>query len=408
MSETEAENRRPWTCNRLVEWLLLEGWTMPSAEELVRGLGRRLVQEGIPVCRLRITIRILHPLVAGFHFTWIRDTDAVEEFMPGHAIRDSEAYRRSPYFALFDDGAKSVRRRLDGPQANLDFPILKDLKDQGVTDYLALPIIFSDGGINALTVASDQAGGFSHDHMEIVNNMVPALARLMENHALRRTAVTLLDTYLGHRSGDQVLQGRIHHGDGGPIRAVIWFCDLRDSTRLAESMESDQILEVLNDFFGCMAGAVLDHGGEVLRYIGDAVLAIFPVGEESDPPLARKVATTAVLAARDAHSRLATLNQARAERGAAAIDGGIALHIGEVMYGNIGVPSRLEFTVIGAAANEAARIENMCKKLQKSLVVSQAFAEIHGGEWAPLGRHELRGLQEPRELFALPVDGESA
>jgi adenylate cyclase len=223
---------------------------------------------------------------------------------------------------------------------------------------------------------------------------------------MRVDAVNLLDVYLGKQSGAKVLDGLVKRGDGEDVHAVIWFSDLRDSTRLAESMPRAEFLRLLDGFFDCTAGAVLAHGGEVLRFIGDASLAIFPISEAgADTPdgeeLAARACETALDAAIDAHRRVAELNAKRVDAGLAALELGIGLHVGDVMYGNIGTAERLEFSVIGAAANEAARIESMCKPLQISPVVSRTVARHVAQRLRPIGRHALRGVAEPQELYTL-------
>jgi adenylate cyclase len=238
---------------------------------------------------------------------------------------------------------------------------------------------------------------------------VRVLARLLEIHAVRRTAKTLLDTYLGKHTGERVLQGLIKRGDGEDIHAVIWFCDLRDSTLMAESMPRMAFLGVLNDFFDCMAGAVLDQGGEVLRFIGDATLAIFATGKSSsgvDRGCCDTVSAchAALAAAKDAQARMGTLNRNRARIGEPPLRFGLALHMGDVTYGNIGVPERLEFTVIGAAANEAARLEGLCKTLDQPLLISSAFKRCFPAGLVSLGFHTLRGVSAPVEVFTLPID----
>ncbi|MEE8260983.1 MAG: adenylate/guanylate cyclase domain-containing protein, partial [Gammaproteobacteria bacterium] len=237
-------------------------------------------------------------------------------------------------------------------------------------------------------------------------DMLPVLSLLLENHSNRRTARTLLETYLGKHTGSMVLDGMVKRGDGETIHAVIWFCDLRDSTMMADTLPKSEFLSILNDFFDCMAGAVLDHGGEVLRFIGDAALAIFPIGgtskllEEACTP-SEGACKRALDAARNARQRIDALNKRRQEAGDPPIRYGLALHVGDVMYGNIGVPQRLEFTVIGKAANEAARLEGMCKELGEPILISSAFPRCFPGEMRSLGTHSLRGVSEPQEVFAL-------
>jgi len=216
----------------------------------------------------------------------------------------------------------------------------------------------------------------------------------------RELAKTVLDTYLGTHSGSQVLDGLIERGDGNLIDCVLWYCDLRDSTALADKMPLDKYLDMMNDYFECTAGAVLDHGGEVLKFIGDAVIAIFPY-EEGTRPLA-DMAQTAVATAREAISRVDRLNESLKGTDRPAIRFGISLHIGSVMYGNIGTERRLDFSVIGPAANEVSRLEDLCKKLHIPVVVSSNFSETYSAELVPLGNHPSAGVEGGLTAFTLP------
>jgi len=388
------------------EWLLADGAKIPTVKGLIEQLSARLIDEGFPIFRLLILIRTLHPQVMGIRYEWRRDRGTVTEHLPPHGILRNSQYLDSPMSAIFDGDVRGIRRRLDTPDPRLDYPILRELLAEGATDYVAMPLTFTDGKVNAVTIASDRQGGFSDEQLNQFYDMVPVLSLLLENHSNRRTARTLLETYLGKHTGDMVLDGMVKRGDGESIHAVIWFCDLRDSTHLAETLSLDSFLGILNDFFDCTAGAVLDHGGEVLRFIGDAALAIFPIGgtskllEEACTP-SEGACKRALDAARDARQRIDALNKRRQEAGDPPIRYGLALHVGDVMYGNIGVPQRLEFTVIGKAANEAARLEGMCKEVGEPILISSAFPRCFPGEMRSLGTHSLKGVSEPQEIFAL-------
>ncbi|MGA8260051.1 MAG: adenylate/guanylate cyclase domain-containing protein [Arenicellales bacterium] len=391
----------------LSSWLLTTGWEFRILPGFVAAFSQRLVEAGIPVTRLRLTLRTLHPQLVGVTYTWEQGKEGIEEFEAPHSILSSEQYLKSPYAAIFD-GAGGMRQRLDVPEVPLEFPILEELRAKGATDYVAMPFLFRDGQINALTMTTDRAGGFQADELERVYGALPALGRVVELHAIQRTAKTLLETYIGRHTGDRVLRGLIKRGDGEEIYAVIWFCDLRDSTALADSMQRPDFVDLLNDFFDCTAGSVLAHGGEVLRFIGDAVLAIFPMDASTagaDGPgqcLAhRQACRAAVSAAREAMERLGAMNAERARHRQPVLRAGIAMHVGEVMYGNIGVPERLEFSVIGAAANEAARLQTLCKELDQPVLASEELARMLPGIWASVGRHTLRGIAGRREIFAL-------
>ena len=380
--------------NPLVDWLLRDAWEAASIPELVSRLARQLRAAGIPVERAALIVRTLHPQVFGTVHLWQRDADRVESIELAHERSAEERFLSSPFVPIFA-GRGGVRRRLEGEGAQLDFPILRDLREAGATDYAAMPLAFGDGQIHALTLATDAPGGFATQDLGHVHEILPLVARLVEVHALRRTARTLLDTYLGAHTGARVLQGRIRRGDEERIPAVVWMADLRGSTSLQERLERGRYLELLNEFFESTAGSALEAGGEVLKFIGDAVLAIFPLAGDSEMP------QRALAAARGALARIERYN-AELRDGAPRLGMALALHVGEVNYGNIGVPGRLDFTVTGPVVNEVARIEELCKRLGKPVLATGGLAELTGGELVPLGSHTLRGVETPVPVFTLP------
>ena len=391
--ESPVEKVHP---NALASWLFNEGWKAASSAELAAQFLGSLREAGVPVDRSTIIMPTLHPQVFATVLVWRADTPGIRTVYEQHDILEQPRFADSP-FAPIIRGAGGVRRRLEEPDCKLDFPVVRDLKSEGATDYVAMPFRFSDGQINVMSMTSFAAGGLSTVHLGEIYEVLPMLGRLFEVHAQRRTATALLETYLGRHTGERVLKGLVKHGDGEHIHAVIWFCDFRDSTPLARTLGRRAYLRQLNRFFYCMAGAVLEAGGEVLRYIGDAVLAIFPIsGNEAE------ACERAVRAARIAAERVKATNDKNADK--PPLRYGIGLHIGTVTYGNIGVPERLEFTVIGAAANEAARIESMTKELKKPVLTSAAFAAAYGGELVSLGFHALKGLEGEHKLFTLPGD----
>ena len=390
-----APARESGHANPLADWLVSEAWMAASSVELAEQFLLRARASGVPVDRSTIIMPTLHPQIFATVLVWRADTPGIRTVYEPHDILLQPRFADSP-FAPIIRGAGGVRRRLEDPQAPLDFPVVRELRAEGATDYAAMPFRFSDGQINVMSMTSFAPGGFSTAHLGQVFEALPLLARLFEVHAMRRTATVLLETYLGRHTGKRVLEGLVKHGDGEHIHAVIWFCDFRDSTPLARTLGRRAYLRQLNRFFHCMAGAVLEAGGEVLRYIGDAVLAIFPIGERPDEACER-----AVRAARLAMARIAEMNAAHPER--PPLRYGIGLHLGTVTYGNIGVPERLEFTVIGAAANEAARVESMTKELGRPVLTSAAFAAAYAGTLVSVGKHPLKGLEGTHELFTLPA-----
>jgi class 3 adenylate cyclase/uncharacterized protein (DUF427 family) len=382
--------------NPLADWLLKEAWKADSSAELAELFLHFLRGAGYPVDRSTVVIPTLHPQIFATVLVWRADTAGIRTVYEPHDILHQPKFADSP-FAPIIRGAGGVRRRLEEPDCPLDFPVVRDLRKEGATDYAAMPFRFSDGQINVVSMTSFASGGFSTAHLGEIYEVLPMLGRMFEVHAQRRTATALLETYLGRHTGERVLKGLVKHGDGEHIHAVIWFCDFRDSTPLSKSLGRRAYLRQLNRFFYCMAGAVLEAGGEVLRYIGDAVLAIFPIsGNEAE------ACERAVQGARIAARRVTEMNEKNPDK--PPLRYGIGLHVGTVTYGNIGVPERLEFTVIGAAANEAARVESMTKELKKPVLTSAAFAAAHGGELVPLGRYPLKGLDGDYELFTLPDD----
>jgi adenylate cyclase len=377
----------------VIDWLDNGAPGAGAPQAVLLQLAHRLLEQGIEVYRIAVFVRTLHPNVIGRGFVWRRESDAVEISTQPHGIQDTDLYLKSPVRVVFTEH-REVRRRIADADCPIDFPVLAELRDEGATDFLALPVRFLNGDVHAASFATQRAGGFSDAEVAAVRRLMPPFSRVAEIYALMRNARNILDAYLGQQAGEKVLNGQIRRGDGEDINAVIWFCDLRDSTPLADSMSRDAFLRLLNEFFECVLGPVLERNGEVLRFIGDAALAIFPVGAEPAEACRR-----ALEAAQEAAARMQTLNQGRA---AAPLRFGIGLHLGEVLYGNVGTPSRIEFTVIGAAANEAARIEALCKSLGVSLILSERVVRHLRGDFRSLGRHRLRGVGEPIELFSPP------
>lgn len=400
--------------NSLVEWLLLDKSQFNSISDFLQEICTRLVAENIPLWRMYCQIHTLHPQAVASSYTWQRDSDTIEVIFAPHGGFESSLHLDSPCAVIFD-GASSIRRRLDISDPCLDFPILEDLHAQGATDYIAFPIKFSDGQLNLFSVTTDISGGFKTEELQQLIEILPILTLRLECMIMRVTALTLLDTYLGQHSGERVLNGLIKRGDGEDLYAVVWFCDLRDSTRLSSELGKEEFLAVLNDFFDCMGGAVVDHGGEILRFIGDAMLAIFPIGETtgSSP---RKCCSTniaccdAITAAKEARTRMGMLNLKRIRDKKTPLGFGIGLHIGDVIYGNIGIPQRLDFTVIGAAANTAARLESLTKVLGRTILVSEEFVQSSSGalgsgeSFFSCGYQELRGIDGRHRVYALEDD----
>ncbi|HTP60713.1 MAG TPA: adenylate/guanylate cyclase domain-containing protein [Burkholderiales bacterium] len=384
-----------WSITPVIDWLMHKGRHLHTREEVVREICERVRAAGLPIDRVAFFFWTLHPQYAGVALFW--DGRQVTSQRGEHGFRGTEQYRTSPA-ARISGGERVIRRRLEDRDCPLDFPVLKDLREQRMTDYVMSEVLFSDGARNSVSLTTKRPGGFSDHDISEIQRLLHPFALVMENFNSRDLARTLLETYLGRISGAKVLDGQIKRGDGQSIDAVIWFSDLRESTPLSASLGEQRFLELLNDYFVATAGAVLEHGGEVLRFIGDASLAVFPTTGEK----ARAVCMRAVDAARAARARVRAANAARRAAGLAEFACGVGLHLGRVHYGNIGTPERLEFSVIGVAANKAARIESLCKETGQDVVLSRTMAAEFGAPCPSLGKFALRGVAEPEEVFALP------
>ena len=302
-------------------------------------------------------------------------------------------------FKVVHEGASGLRRRLAELPARLDYPVLEELKARGGTDYIAMPLVFTDGTIDAMSWASDAPDGFSVEHLNRIDAFVPIFALILEVQNQRRILVALLDTYLGHRVGERIMGGELQRGSGRHIHAVIWSSDLRGFTQLSHMLPLEELINMLNDYFERMVTAIHAHGGEVLKFIGDGLLAIFPLGDAAFQHYAARAALNAATAAEHA---IDELNRERRTAGKPAIRYGVALHIGDFMFGNIGAPERLDFTVVGPAVNLTERLEALTVQLERRLLVSADFARVAGRPLVPLGRFQLRGVDEPQAVFGLP------
>ncbi len=381
-----------------VQWIVTTGRRQETLRGVVAELCRHLVETGLPVARMMLSIRMLHPLVAARGIYWRQgNAGCTEQIDRGHGVLQDDTYLKSPLRPAYEQG-QTVRRRLTAPGAGDEFPILKELIDEGMTDYLVLPVRFTDG-IRALTTwATDAKDGFSDADIARIGALMPVLALLFEVHTRGELASTVLETYIGGDAGRRVLNGNIKRGDSSVIKAVLWYCDLRGFTPLSEKLDGAELIAILNEYFQRMAAPVTAHGGEVLKFIGDAMLAIFPLASRD----AETACNAALAAANEALAAMKSYSGECDACGKPGLNFGVALHLGEVTYGNIGAPDRLDFTVIGPAVNRVVRIEEMCRQLNIELLLSADVAKHCGAELVSAGRHPLRGVGEALELFTLP------
>lgn len=396
----------------IATWLLEQGLSDAGLPEIVRGFGRRLVAGGLPIHRVGIGSMLLHPVFGALDISWEAQTDQLNDGIAPRAIMQSLEFQNSPYFRAAESGVSFQRYKLGRTSSTDEFPMFERLRSAGVTEYA---VFYRDYGRRNIELwaglpqglegavgsfSTRRTGGFSDTEIDDLSALATPLSLVIKARTSRELTKTLIDTYLGKHSGDHVLNGLIGRGDGQPIECAVWYCDLRGSTRLAEELSMDQYLAMLDAYFDCTAGAVLDHGGEVLKFIGDAVMAIFPIEEGTRPAI--DMCRAALSAATEALRKAEQINMDREKSDLPPIDFGIALHIGQVLYGNVGTDRRLDFTVVGPAANEATRLEQLCKKLQTPVIVSEKFAENYSGHLVDLGSHNLAGVKAATRAHTIP------
>lgn len=375
---------------RVREWLIEGAPSASAPNEVISEMCERVLALGIPVWRAAMFVRTLHPEIMGRRIEWRQGAGVMIGEAP-YAVFDSASFRGSPVAHVYE--GRPLRLRLDGPEARA-FPHLDELRAEGGTDYLAVPVNFVDGEVHVGTWATRQPGGFTDDQVAALEMLTAPLARLTEIYALRRTAANLLDTYVGREAGARILAGRIRRGFTETIRAVIWLSDMRGFTALADSRPAGDLIDLLNRYFDCQVPALMEHGGEVLKFMGDGLLAIFPLGDDADP---RKACRAALSAASEVRTTIAALS----DWPIPAPRYGVALHIGELLYGNIGAANRLDFTCIGPAVNLAARLQGLARDLRRTMVFSAAFARHCGAGIVPLGEFALAGFREPQPVYGL-------
>ena len=374
----------------IAEWLVDGARSAPQPAQVLAQLSERLVACGIPLWRVAVFVRTLHPQVMGRRFIWRPGTE-VEVSEAPFEVLESAGFLENPIAQVYATG-RALRRKLADPDCAADFPVLSELRAEGITDYLASPLLFTDGAIHAVTCTTRQPGGFTDAQIAGIEAIITPLARVAEIRALRRMGSTLLDTYVGHDAGERILAGHIRRGDIEEIHAAIWLSDMRGFTALADRLPPPVLIDLLNRYFDCQVPVILEHGAEVLKFMGDGLLAIFTIaGNETE------VCKRALAAARRAQANVAALSDS-------AMPGlrfGLALHIGDVLYGNIGSGNRLDFTCIGPAVNCAARIEKLTSQLGRAILASGEFARHCAGEFTPLGEFQLAGFSAPQLVFGM-------
>jgi adenylate cyclase len=381
----------------LAAWLIREARFLPGNRELFAALCGRVAAAGVPLDRAALHLRALHPQYRGVSRIWKPDLPLDERYLD-HGIERTASYIESPV-RIVAEHAQRLEWRLDHRHA-LPFAVLEELREQGYAHYVIAPVVYASGLVNALSWATRHPGGFAADDLRLFDEVLPVYATVVETKGLRRFVETMLTTYVGSEPARLILDGQVRRGDVSTIAAALMMVDLRDFTLLSDQASPRAVIRMLNEYFDCVFPPVRAQGGEIMEIFGDGVLAIFhqePSGSAVAACNAALAAATAALAA------VAELNR-RQPPGTPVLQAGVALHYGTASYGNIGSGERLDFTVIGPDVNLTSRIEGLCRELDRSLIMSEAFAErIERPLWE-LGHFELRGFAKMQRLFELPPE----
>ena len=381
---------------KITDWIIDGARSAPSPPRMMAEACERLVRAGLPLWRVGVFVRTLHPDIFGRSFVWRHGAEVVMG-SANFDVLDSDEYRSSPLSVLYST-QKEVRRRLSDSAAIDNSPFLADMRQEGVTDYIAFPLNFTDGSIHSASWTTKRPGGFTEDHIDGLRKVVPPLARYIEIISLRRTAALLLDTYVGNRAGARILGGQIRRGHADTMDAAIWLSDLRGFTALSDRVPAETVVDILNGYFDCQVSAIRTHGGEVLKFMGDGLLAVFPIDEYVGD--IQQVCSSALDAARESRASVEAMHYPIG-KAVERFRFGVALHVGRLLYGNIGGGNRLDFTCIGPAVNLAARLEKIAGRLHRTIVASEEFAGTCAGGWTDLGEFPIAGFAKAERVYGL-------
>ncbi len=387
---------RGWPLEPVANWLFTEGRFIADPMTLTEAMMRQLDAVGARIDRLRVSCGTLHPQLMAVGLSWTR-ADGAQFWAGAHGVQETDAYIGSPIQHVHLTRTL-LQQRLDIAPEPGEHAIWQELRADGVRDYLALPLVFSNKVVNVMTLATRDARGFDADEVARLQALANLLAPLFELLVTRRTTLGLLDTFVGKRISERIMQGQVKRGDGEKISAAFWYSDLRGFTALSETLPTPQLLKLLNDYYEYCAAAAAPRGGEILQFIGDAILIVFEI---KDPARTADVCKSALDAAIDAFDTIAVINNRRRRARQPVVEFGLGLHLGTVTHANVGAPNRLAFNVVGPPVNMTARIQGMTKKLGIPLLMSSEFAQKVDLPVQSVGLQPLRGIATAQELFRL-------
>lgn len=381
----------------LTNWLISEGRMLGDGEAVVKEYSERLVAAGVPLSRVNIAQRFANPLLVAWGVIWT--PDGTVQYDVTHAMLDTASYVGSPFeYVLLHN--KPLHKSLVALDRETEHSSYLEMVDAGGTDMFATLLEYGDGSQHGCTFITSDPDGFSQAHIELIQKSRIGLSCAMEPVTMRRSNESLLRTYLGSGPARAVNEGTIQRGDHTSLQAIVMITDLRNYTAKSEKWDEATLLEALNGYFDAVVSSVVENGGDVLKFMGDGVLAIFPIDQ------ARTMegqCQNSVTAARSAMAALAELNAKRMDRNEEALAMGIGLDFGPVTYGNIGSPDRLDFTVLGSSVNVASRVQDLCKVVGESVLATGQVAAVFPDQFASEGSHEIRGVSKPLEIFALKI-----
>jgi adenylate cyclase len=381
--------------DEVLRWLTNDTRDERFIDSIFAELCIRLQQAGIPVKRATLHVLIYHPQWLGARIMWADGMRGAELARVDYDVRERSEFINSPAHEIHD-GATEVRENLDrDPSLGRKHAVYDEMRAQGLTDYVAWPIYHTLGKRHFVTFATDLPGGFDDAHIAGLSKLLPVLALVSEIRIKNRLARTLLETYVGSHASELVLAGATRRGSGTTVSAAIMICDLRDFTRISDNWPRDDVIDLLNGYFDAMSEPIARHGGEILKFIGDGLLAIFPLSQPS-------ACANLLHAVAEARQAMVALNKKNGENGRVPLNYGVGVHVGDVMYGNIGSRTRLDFTVIGPAVNMASRLETLTKQLGRTVLLSRSFADFVESDFnlERLGEYPIRGFSDPIEVFA--------
>ncbi len=395
--------------NDLINWLVSRGLAGAEKEELLDGYCTRLIDMGVPLMRFHAAQSALHPVYGGTGYSWYQGRGGdYQKFEYSEDV--SEDWQKSPLFAILNDDVEVVHERMVDQNEPSRFPLINELRENGATEYYARGVTFDVPTHNAprdakkavdgvlLSWTSNAPDGFRDGDLELINTALPHLGLALKSASNARVSEDLMRVYLGREAGRRVLSGEIRRGSLQQIDAVIWNFDLEGFTSLSEELPGSEIIDMLNDYLAVAVGVVHDNDGNILKFMGDGLMAMFDVGEIDED------ARAALKAVPVLQERIRLLNDERSAAGLPVANFTLALHAGEILYGNIGSESRLDFTVIGPAVNQTARIAGMHRSLGQRILISDDVAQAAmpcSQDLISVGRYMLRGVPEPKELFTV-------